>query len=105
MNLSGIRPSVGFYENNPIKTRPEINPIPEDQSSDNKQQRLSHGFGDEPAATVEISREGMSAVKKNVDQAVSNMEKDTTLHRYQYFVKDRPTPDTAPVRGLENFSL
>ncbi len=107
MNLSGIRPSIGFYDNNPIKTRPEINPIPAEPTPDTQQQqqRQAQGFGDEPAATVEISREGIIAVKKNVEKAVSDMERDTTLHQYQYFVKDKPAADVAVERQIEYFSL
>ena len=105
MNLSGIRPSMGFYDDNSIKNRPEINPIPVEKPVDETEKEVAKSFGKGPAATVEISREGMVAVKKSVEKAVNDMEEDTTSHQYQYFVQEKPAIDSSSVRGLENFSL
>ena len=105
MNLSGIRPSMGFYDDNSIKNIPEINPIPVGKPVDETEKEAAKSFGEGPAATVEISREGIMAVKKSVEKAVNDMEEDTTIHQYQYFVQEKPAIDSSSARGLENFSL
>lgn len=105
MNLSGIRPSMGFYDDNSIKNRPDINPIPVEQPVEDTAKDATKQFGKGPAATVEISREGIAAVKNNIEKAVNDMEEDTTIHQYQYFVQEKPAIDSSSVRGLENFSL
>ena len=97
MNISGVRPSNGFYDDNIIRKRLDVNPIPQDTRT--------KGFGEGPAASVEISKEGMMASKKEVIKAVSDMEKDTAIHRYQYFVQSNPSVESPSVRGTENFSL
>ena len=98
MNVSGIRPSDGFYENNQTKFRPEFNPIPTEEKL---------RFGEGPSASVEISKEGFVVAKKQVEKAVSDMEEDSVIHRYQYFVhnKSEVTANPTQVRGTENFSL
>ncbi|SDB21261.1 hypothetical protein SAMN02910298_01011 [Pseudobutyrivibrio sp. YE44] len=95
MNVSGIRPSNGFYEDNQVKFRPEFNPIPSEDKIP---------FGQGPAASVELSREGLIAAKKQVEKAVSNMKEDTAIHRYQYFVQNKESQQPS-VRGAENFTL
>ncbi len=105
MNISGIRPQVGFYDNNSMKVRPEISPIPSEQVVPEKEQKQPQGFGEGPAATVELSQAGVSAAKRNIERAVSDMEKDTAIHRYQYFVKKKPAEDDSAIRGNENFTL
>ena len=105
MNLSGIRPSMEFYDNSSIRNRLDINPIPVEQPVEDITKDTTKTFGDEPAATVEIRYEGFVEVKKNVEKAISDMEEDTTIHQYQYFVQERPVIDSSSFRGLENFSL
>ncbi|QFJ54415.1 hypothetical protein [Pseudobutyrivibrio xylanivorans] len=97
MNISGIRPSVGFYENNPIKNIPPVNQVPVEEKQ--------ASFGSEPAAVVEISEVGLAASKHQVAKAVSNMEQDKAIHRYQYFVQSKPAVENTTVRGSENFVL
>ena len=97
MNISGIRPSYGFYENNQIKFRPQINPMLTEEKVSS--------FGQGPAASVEISEQGMLASKNQVAKAVSNMEQDTAIHRYQYFVQNKQAAGDTSVRSAENFSL
>ena len=50
-----------------------------------------------------LAQYGLSA--DDTSTAVTNMEKDTSIYRYQYFVKDRQNIASSDDKGLENFSL
>lgn len=103
MNLSGIRPSMGFYDDNTIKNRPEINSIPAERTAEESAKESA--FGNQPAAVVEINNDGFIAAKKSIEKAVTDMKEDTSIHQYQYFVQEKPPIDSSSVRGFENFSL
>ncbi len=105
MNISGIRPSEGFYDNNTMRIRSEMGNMNIEQQEAEKQKNLPF---DGPSVEVEISNEGFARVKSaNIERAVSNMEQDTAIHRYQYFVqsKDEPSQKSSEIRGNENFTL
>ena len=96
MNISGIRPADGFYDNSIPRIRRELEKAPvEEQVAE---------FGKGPAASLEISDEGMVASKKEVIKAVKDMEQDTQIHRYQYFGQNKPA-EAPVIRGTENFTL
>ncbi len=97
MNISGIRPSDGFYDNNNVsKIRRELGQA--------QAEERVNDYGRGPAASVEISDEGLNASKKQVVKAVKDMEQDTPIHRYQYFVKNKINEEVT-TRGAENFTL
>ena len=131
MNISGIRPSIGFYDQNSIKFRPEFStaPVTEEQESQ---------LVEDEAVSVELSEEGIAEARKNqtfgsydfasqykpgatydmkgadsdinsldVEKAVSDMQKDSALHRYQYFVSSKPNAESQATqpRPSEDFSL
>ena len=103
MNISGIRPSDGFYEKNIKKIGPEISsPITENNQLEEEKNPTI--IDRDVAASLSISKEGKAA-SKNIEKAVINMEKDTSIHRYQRFIQNIPAPEKEDNRGLENFSL
>ena len=131
MNISGIRPSIGFYEQNSIKINPGLGIIPEEEIT-------SEVGSEEISSTSVISDEEIAAARKgqtfgsydfasqykpgsqyelkgvdsdikslDVEKAVSNMQKDSAIHRYQYFVQNKQSQSsqTSQTRGTEDFSL
>ncbi|SEK95693.1 hypothetical protein SAMN02910377_02284 [Pseudobutyrivibrio ruminis] len=129
MNISGIRPSIGFYDQNSIRIRPELSSmsveetvtdIPEESSSasvteeDIAAARSNQTFGSydfatqyKPGTVYDMKGSDSDIKSLDVEKAVSDMEKDSAIHRYQYFVANKATSttETTPVRGTENFSL
>ena len=132
MNISGIRPSIGFYDQNSIKIDPELatNQVEEVTSelatgaeisstsvlSDEEiaAARSGQTFGSydfasqyKPGSQYELKGVDSDIKSLDVEKAVSNMQKDSAIHRYQYFVQNKPKTDgVAPqVRGTEDFSL
>lgn len=105
MNISGIRPSDGFYEKNIRKLNEEVTPEVSDVKEIQQVSEPAISFDKDIAVSLTISEAGKAAAK-NIEKAVINMKKDTTIHRYQYFVQNKQTPsDTQSNTGLENFTL
>ena len=130
MNISGIRPSVGFYDQNLIRFSPELGIAPveenttvapveqesspalteEDIAAARKGQTFgSYDFASQYKPGSEYSLKGADSDIKSLDveKAVSDMQKDSAIHRYQYFVQNKQDGETtAPsARGIEDFSL
>lgn len=130
MNISGIRPSLGFYDQNLIRFNPELGiapmeeapavaPVEESSSpalTDEEIATARHGqtFGSydfasqyKPDSTYELKGADSDIKSLDVEKAVSDMEKDSAIHRYQYFVQNKSevTANPTQVRGNENFSL
>ncbi len=129
MNISGIRPSVGFYEQNSIKFRPEFSSLSvEDATSDVQEAKTTSQVTDDeiaearsnqtfgsydfasqykPGVVHEMKGADSDIKSLDVEKAVSDMEKDSAIHRYQYFVQNKTTvpSETVEIRGSENFSL
>ncbi len=129
MNISGIRPSVGFYDQNFIKIRPEFSSMAVDEitpeievdststvvsDEDIAAARSAQTFGSydfasqyKPGVSYEMKGADSDIKSLDVEKAVSDMEKDSAIHRYQYFVQNKTNQDIAesPIRGSENFSL
>ena len=105
MNISGIRPSDGFYDNNIKKLGAEINaPVNEKAPVEDVQSQAS-AYDKDIAASLTISEAGKTAAK-NIAKAVTNMKNDTAIHRYQYLVKNNSADaSSSDNNGLENFSL
>ena len=132
MNISGIRPSMGFYDQNSIRFRPEFGsasieeevapavPAEEESSasvvseeeiaSAKKRQTFgSYDFASQykPGAVHELKGADSDIKSLDVEKAVSDMQKDSAIHRYQYFVQNKPNNglDSGQTRGSENFTL
>jgi hypothetical protein len=128
MNISGIRPAIGFYDYNSIKINPELSsvlasekaPVEEVDSSpavseeDIVSARQSQTFGSydfasqyKPGTVYEMKGADSDIKSLDVAKAVNDMEKDSAIHRYQYFVQAKPEANAPKpeVRRTENFSL
>ena len=129
MNISGIRPSVGFYDQNSIRIRPELSSmsveeaaveVPEEATSASVTEeeiaaaRSGQTFGSydfatqyKPGNVYEMKGADSDIKSLDVEKAVSDMQKDSVIHRYQYFVQGQPNQngDASSVRGTENISL
>ena len=125
MNVSGVSPSAGIYtynsirlselRNRQIQAAREGRSVQEAQSAKEsilvheddiraQQTYTSYNYAQEYRAGEEYELKGIDAdlAKLDVERAISDMEKDTILHQYQYFVGDMPK---ATLRSGENFVL
>lgn len=129
MNISGIRPTAGFYSYNSIK----INELRNQQLAVTTQEKAvkkesvieqdeapveqtfsSFDFAQtyKPDATYELKGEDSDVSGLDVEKTLSDLEKDKVLEQYQYFVGDRAqkvatdlnTENKMPRSG-ENFIL
>ncbi len=131
MNISGIRPSAGFYNYNEIAkvaeqtTAPETENVSANQASEEaavvtgrtpeteaKQTFGAYDYASQYNSDATYSLKGADSDIRSLDveKAVSDMRKDEVLHQYQYFVGDSPSAEVAAatassVRGAEDFSL
>lgn len=129
MNISGIRPTAGFYSYNSIK----INELRNQQLAVTTQEKAvkkesvieqdeapveqtfsSFDFAQtyKPDATYDLKGEDSDVSGLDVEKTLSDLEKDKVLEQYQYFVGDRAqkvatdlnTENKMPRSG-ENFIL
>ncbi len=130
MNISGIRPSVGFYSYNSIKidelrnqqlavTAQEQAPKQDENLSRNEQLPVEQNFtsydyakGYQPDETYELKGADSDITKLDVEKILSDLEKDKVLEQYQYFVGDQAhviaadmNTDNKIPRSGENFVL
>ncbi len=132
MNLSGIRPSTGFYEHNSIRFRPELSSLAAEETSaqdladegstasatvseeEITKIRAGQTFGSydfasqyKPGTVHELKGADSDINKLDIEKAVNDMQKDSAIHRYQYFVqsKNNANPTSTSQSGTENFTL
>ena len=134
MNISGIRPSVGFYSAGSIAAirqaaevrQPEVETqakTPEKQEIDEealaakrsaaraKQTFGAYDYANQYRPEDSISNVRVGNIRSNdVERAINDMQKDNALHQYQYFVKEGAVERAADVsavtlRGGEDFTL
>ncbi len=129
MNISGIRPSIGFYDQNSIRIRQELGALPveepvevapntdatssvteEEIASARKGQTFgAYDFASQykPGEVHELKGADSDINSLDVKKAVIDMEKDSVIHRYQYFVKGKANQESQAqdIRGIEDFSL
>ena len=132
MNISGIRPTIGFYDYNEIKkteavaaenavTRQPVEQVAESQTDKPQVQertpeieaKQTFGAYDyaaqyNPNATYSLKGAESDIHSLDVEKAVSDMQKDEVIHQYQYFVGQEMSATTSAainVRGGEDFSL
>ncbi len=130
MNISGIRPQMGFYSYNSINTQQasksaqveeqqQLSTAAVEQESTSaasssvaaveepsKQTFGAYDYAQQYQPNQEYSLKGANSSLDSLDveQAVGAMQKDQVLHQYQYFVGANQA-STATVRGSEDFSL
>lgn len=130
MNISGIRPSLGFYSYNSIKidelrnqqlavTAQEQAPMQEESTGYKDQLPVEQNFTSydyaksyQPDETYELKGAESDISKLDVEKTMSDLEKDKVLEQYQYFVGnqahaiaiDMNTENRIPRSG-ENFVL
>lgn len=129
MNISGIRPTAGFYSYNSIKINELCNQqlavttqekaakresVIEQEEVPVEQTFSSFDFAQtyKPDATYELKGEDSDVSGLDVEKTLSDLEKDKVLEQYQYFVGDRAqkvatdlnTENKVPRSG-ENFIL
>lgn len=129
MNISGIRPLGGFYDNNSITIQshglatksaaPAISVASSDSQSpaslpdaySESRSRQTFGKYDyasqyKPNQTFSLKGADSSLESLDVSTAVDSMQRDSALHQYQYFVTaSAVSADTPSIRGSENFTL
>ena len=107
MNISGIRPSLGFYSYNSIKidelrnqqlavTAQEQAPMQEESTGYKDQLPVEQNFTSydyaksyQPDETYELKGAESDISKLDVEKPMSDLEKDKVLEQYQYFVGDQ----------------
>ncbi|MBQ7506316.1 MAG: hypothetical protein IJT05_03225 [Lachnospiraceae bacterium] len=97
MNISGIRPYTGFYENRIENSyRPELSA----QNANNEDQAAKKAAEPESGVIYEHKR------PEALTQALSEMKEDRVLQQYQFFAKSLSTydPSLAVISG-ENFNV
>lgn len=130
MNISGIRPSLGFYSYNSIKidelrnqqlavTAQEQATMQEESTGYKDQLPVEQNFTSydyaksyQPDETYELKGAESDISKLDVEKTMSDLEKDKVLEQYQYFVGDQAhaiaidmnTENKIPRSG-ENFVL
>ncbi len=130
MNISGIRPSLGFYSYNSIKidelrnqqlavTAQKQAPMQEESTGYKDQLPVEQNFTSydyaksyQPDETYELKGAESDISKLDVEKTMSDLEKDKVLEQYQYFVGDQAhaiaidmnTENRIPRSG-ENFVL
>lgn len=134
MNISGIRPSQGFYDYNYIKlnelrgqkiaesmqAQAEISvqePVDREMDSHVREQNYtSYNYAKEyrPDETFDMIGVDSDIHSLDVQKAVSDLEKDQIIRQYQYFVNDsgitglvekNKNPQEVIRRSGENFML
>lgn len=133
MNVSGVSPSAGIYTYNSIRLSElrsqqiaaarearqqeavEVGITQRQQQDDMRLQQTytSYDYAQEyrPDEVYELKGEDADITKLDVEQALSDMEKDQLLQQYQYFVGDAMTATAKEpaaeltLRSGENFIL
>lgn len=133
MNISGIRPYQGFYQYNskrvlqlqqeqlamsrgvlPEEPKPEVREEKAEQSlgAVSAQPAREQNFSSadyakqyDPKAVIDKKDRDVSLNTLDVEKAVSDLDKDQVLRRYQYFVDAGKEQKASALRDMENFSL
>ena len=127
MNISGIYPYSGFYNFNQVQQTQQVATQqaqavvaePEEQKVEavstavvNPEARAHQTFGAFDYANQYRPDENLmgrtvGVVRSlDVEQAISDMQKDEALHQYQFFVREGAAAEgTNIIRGAENFVL
>ncbi len=122
MNISGIRPAAGIYDYKITKDReleevttldagqgPELQKQEYQKNNSQTETAFSHTQKYEPDKTYEMKGAQSSLEDLDMEQAISDMQKDRLLQQYQFFVgSSRQTQDPAvseETYPYENFDI
>lgn len=130
MNISGIRPYMGYYDYNSIQSvtqsakAEQVAPVEPQASSSQQTPQVERDYAAQtfgaadyakqyqPDAVYDMKGTDSDIRSLDVEQALSDMQKDQVLQQYQFFVGEsqgsvRAAAETgaASVRAMENFSL
>lgn len=131
MNISGIRPNAGFYEQNSIishkiesvlpnssiseaeQVREAENQVTEQRSEERffaKKNSLDYAAGYQPNETYSLKGKNSDLASLDVEQAISTMQKDKVIHQYQFFVGESKMQNQLEQmrmqpRGMEDFNI
>ena len=127
MNISGIRPTAGFYSYNSIKTnalheeqnledsnaKENEKKEPEREFSREKQNFTSYDYAKSyrPDVTYRLNESPVNVEQLDIDKMRSDLKKDQILQQYQYFVRGTDSlgktqaKEQVAHRWTENFIL
>lgn len=127
MNISGIRPTIDFYDFNnrvqldsvkadvtALSQTPDSvesgSPKIDEESILNARKKQTFGSFEyantyKPQETFEMKGADSDIHSLDVARAVSDMQKDSVIQQYQFFVKDVTVDKPDTVRAVENFAL
>jgi hypothetical protein len=123
MNISGIRPSAGFYDYNTIKSEElsaeQTQKTLTAQQSDAEQEAVMNveasakpdtGAMDyanryQPDATYDLKGADSELMSLDVEKAISDMKRDQVLQQYQFFIGESQAEQLLESRNQENFLL
>lgn len=123
MNISGIRPSAGFYDYNTIKSEElsaeQTQKTLTAQQSDAEQDAVMNveasakpdtGAMDyanryQPDATYDLKGADSELMSLDVEKAISDMKRDQVLQQYQFFIGESQAEQLLESRNQENFLL
>ena len=123
MNISGIRPSAGFYDYNIIKSEElsaeQTQKTLTAQQSDAEQEAVMNveasakpdtGAMDyanryQPDASYDLKGADSELMSLDVEKAISDMKRDQVLQQYQFFIGESQAEQLLESRNQENFLL
>lgn len=123
MNISGIRPSAGFYDYNTIKSEElsaeQTQKTLTAQQSDTEQEAaltveastkpdtgvMDYASRYQPDVTYDLKGADSELMSLDVEKAISDMKKDQILQQYQFFVGESQAEQLLESRNQENFLL
>ncbi len=123
MNISGIRPSAGFYDYNTIKSEElsaeQTQKTLTAQQSDAEQEAVMNveasakpdtGAMDyanryQPDASYDLKGADSELMSLDVEKAISDMKRDQVLQQYQFFIGESQAEQLLESRNQENFLL
>lgn len=123
MNISGIRPSAGFYDYNTIKSEElsaeQTQKTLTAQQSDAEQEAVMNvetsakpdtGAMDyanryQPDVTYDLKGADSELMSLDVEKAISDMKRDQVLQQYQFFIGESQAEQLLESRNQENFLL
>lgn len=123
MNISGIRPSAGFYDYNTIKSEElsaeQTQKTLTAQQSDTEQEAVMNvetsakpdtGAMDyanryQPDASYDLKGADSELMSLDVEKAISDMKRDQVLQQYQFFIGESQAEQLLESRNQENFLL
>ncbi len=119
MNISGIRPVSGFYDYGKTdRILPEAQEAQQEEKiaeNENTAEEAAQTFGAydyvkqyDPDQVYSLKGEDSDIRSRDVQKAISDMQKDQVIRQYHYFVGsalEAQSRGASPVRVMEDFTL